>query len=370
MTTLTGMTADSSRGIRRFSASIEEDILAFQRAAFPSRREDWIAPRWRWMFLSSAARLGVEPMVWIYCNRNGVVAHQGAIPVRLKVNDDERVTGWFVETMTLESVRGKAIGPMLVAKAKQDLPFNLSLGQTPQMRALQISLGWQEVCPLSTWTFVLNAFDTLTGKLQNRLVRAVAATLVAGWQQARYVRGRRRGLTWAPVVRLIDRFGSTHDHLWETVKKQFPCAVVRDSSYLNWKYVDQPGQEFIRVEIRRNDEVIAVAVLLLREPDEIYAYRRGFIVDLLLPVQDGDVTWAVLDELRRLFLARGADMIVFHMINTALARALASFGFSPRVPSRFFLVAQGEPNSATADLALRAENWLVTMGDSDIDRPW
>ncbi|NOT27602.1 MAG: hypothetical protein HOP16_16065 [Acidobacteria bacterium] len=369
MTVAAGVTAARARGIKRYSASLEDDIFAFQRAAFPTRREDLVEPRWRWMFLSSAARLGVEPMVWMYCNAEGVVAQQGAIPVRVRVGDTERVTGWFVETMTLESVRGKAIGPMLVAKAIQDLPFNLSLGQTPQMRELQFSLGWRQVCPMDTWTFVLNASRVLAGKVPNRPARAIAAAVLAARQRGQYFRGRRR-LNWVPEVRVLDRFDATHDRLWETVKAQFPCAVVRDSSYLNWKYVEQPGQDFIRVDIRRGGEPIAAAALLVMEPDHAYGYRRGFIVDLVVPARDADITWVVLDEVRKLFLARSVDLVVFHVVSAPLTRAVESFGFLRREPQRFFLIAPGDMPAPAVALALGQENWLITMGDSDIDRPW
>src|SRR2546422_180295 len=113
-------TQDGPRGLLGYEPSLEDEILEFQKVAYPARRQDWIAPRWRWMFLASAERLGVSPMVWLYRNASGIVAHQGAIPIRLKIGKAERVTGWFVETMALPSVRGKAIGPMLVKKALED----------------------------------------------------------------------------------------------------------------------------------------------------------------------------------------------------------------------------------------------------------
>ena len=56
-------------------------------------------------------------MVWLYRAKAGIVGQQGAIAVRLKVDQEEFTTGWFVETMVLESHRGKAMGPMLVRKA-------------------------------------------------------------------------------------------------------------------------------------------------------------------------------------------------------------------------------------------------------------
>src|SRR5512145_469264 len=113
--------ADAPRGLVRYQPVLDNELFAFQREAFPTRRADWVEPRWRWMFQSSAARLGVEPMVWLYRGKQGIVAQQGAIPVRLHSRAGECTTGWFVETMVLEQVRGRAVGPMLVAKAKEEL---------------------------------------------------------------------------------------------------------------------------------------------------------------------------------------------------------------------------------------------------------
>ena len=79
------------KGLIGYDPALEPEIFDFQRVAYPTRRTDW--------------------------NASGIVAHQGAIPVKLKVGEQEHTTGWFVETMALESVRGKTIGPMLIKKA-------------------------------------------------------------------------------------------------------------------------------------------------------------------------------------------------------------------------------------------------------------
>ncbi len=73
------------KGLIGYDPALEQEIFDFQQVAYPTRRTDWIAPRWRWMFLASAQRLGIPPMVWLYRNASGIVAHQGAIPVKLKV---------------------------------------------------------------------------------------------------------------------------------------------------------------------------------------------------------------------------------------------------------------------------------------------
>jgi hypothetical protein len=356
------------RGLVRYSPALDDELFAFQREAFPTRRADWVEPRWRWMFQRSAERLGVEPMVWLYRGKQGILAQQGGIPVRLHTHAGECVTGWFVETMVLEQARGKAVGPMLVAKARHDLPFNISLGQTEQMRQLQYSLGWKRVADLETLVFVLNAANAVAGKVPAAVGPVAGAGLGLG-QTLRWWRGRLRSaatFTTEPVA----RFGPSHDELWTEVRAEYPVAVVRDASYLNWKYVEQPGQDFTRLEIRCDGKLTGVVVLSTVEPDGVYRTRRASVNEIVVnPNADRDV-WAALEAARSQARDRGADLLLFDVINPALVQRALAFGFVRRAPTRVLLIATGEPATPLEQLALDGANWLITRGDSDIDRPW
>jgi hypothetical protein len=357
------------KGLIGYHLALAQEIFDFQRLAYPTRRADWIAPRWRWMFLASAERLGVPPMIWLYRNATGVVAHQGAIPVKLQVGRQEYITGWFVETMALESVRGKTIGPMLIKKALEDVPFNLSLGQTAQMRTIQLAMGWQQVAPLETYALALKPRRILAAKIRPWLLRDIAAFGLAALQLSKHTVGHRR-LHWRPAVAEIARFDSTHDALWEAVKHEYHCAVVRDASYLNWKYVEQPGQDFLRLEIRQESKVVAIAVVLVVEPGAVYPYRRGFLVDMVVPLSDREVVWAVLEAVRRVCQQRDVDLLTCYLISRQLQPTMTAFGFVPKKPSRFLLVATSGVSAEVHRAIVSPEQWFITFGDSDIDRPW
>jgi hypothetical protein len=49
--------------------------------------------------------------------------------------------------------------------------------------------------------------------------------------------------------------------------------VRRDASYLNWKYVDQPGQEFVRLEITATSGARGIVVMMFRGARGTYKYR-------------------------------------------------------------------------------------------------
>jgi hypothetical protein len=171
-------------------------------------------------------------------------------------------------------------------------------------------------------------------------------------------------------AREVARFDERHDRVWACASRDLTCAVVRDASYLNWKYVDQPGQEFLRLELVGQDGVVqGVAVWMFRDPDAHYKYRRAHLVDLVAPLADAAQLQQMIKAACVAAAAQGADALVCLHIDERLTRALRATGFHLRTPERFLLVDPGPLTGAERERVLSPENWFVTQGDSDIDRP-
>ncbi len=359
---------DQMRGLLRYAPWMEREVVCFQRHAYPRRDPRLIGPRWRWMFIESASRVGVDPMVWIYRKNSRIVAHQGAIPVRLQVGRQTIVTGWFVETMALEEVRGKAIGPMVVRKALEAVPCNLSLGQTAHMRQLQLAMGWTPVRPLNTYVLLLNPSRVLESKIPGKALRWATATAVEcrrfGAAFGRRVSNRR------VQVQLLSHFDERHDRMWERMSSELCCAGIRDASFLNWKFIEQPGQELLCIEARLDGQPVGVAIIAMRAASDAYPYRRAMVLDAVVPVADSPAVWALLSAVERAARNRQADSVVFDVAHPLLERRLVRYGYWKREATRQFLVATGDVEEPVRRLMLHADNWYLTRADSDIDRPW
>jgi hypothetical protein len=354
-------------GATGYAPAREGEIVEFARSAWPDRPEDLVVPRWRWMFVESAERLGLEPKVWLYREAGRVVAHHGAMPVRLQVGPDMFDSAWFADTMVLESHRSRATGAQLLLESNDAFPVGLSLGQSAQMREIALRLGWEQVAPLQTFLLLLRPRQVL-GSKYNPLVAGLAGS---GLSVQQHLRRHLAGPMDDDLdVRPIDSFDARHDRLWDSVRNQYTCAVTRDASYLNWKYVTQPGQEFIRLEFVRRGDPVAVAVLALDNPGAIYRYRRAFIVELVASPSDTRLVLGALNAIRRRCVSWNVDAIVLPLINGPLAKVAQAFGFMRREPTRFLLVRAARTSPDTRRLLLSPDNWLITMGDSDIDRPW
>jgi hypothetical protein len=268
--------------------------------------------------------------------------------------------------MVLGRYRHTAVGARLMVQAHDDVPFALSLGQTSEMREIQFRLGWSEVAPLQVSQLLLRPERVLKGKLSAPAVWPAALGLRA-WSTIRE-RGRGRAHGQA-AVHEIASFDTRHDALWDRVARDLTCAVVRDASYLNWKYVDQPGQSFVRLELTERNALLGSAVLMIREPDAAYAYRRAFLVDLVAPMSRESALDALLQGVTDTAARHEADALLCLHIGEPLTRALKRSGFHQRKPTRFLLVDAGGLSQGQRDLVLDAGSWFVTQGDSDIDRP-
>jgi hypothetical protein len=267
--------------------------------------------------------------------------------------------------MVLEDYRPQAIGSRLMVEAHDDIPFALSLGQSSEMRQIQLRLGWKQVAPLQIAQLLVRPESVLKGKLPAPAAWAAGLGLRAS-------KGMRDLLRERPKleVRNVVRFDEKHDALWNVAARDLTCAVVRDASYLNWKYVDQPGQRFLRLELADGDDIKAIAVWMFREPDGDYKYRRAFLVDLVAPLSDEPLLQRVLQAACEVTSEDGADSLLCMHTDARLTRALRSVGFRLRPPQRYLLVDPGPLTGSELELVLSARNWFVTQGDSDIDRPW
>jgi hypothetical protein len=280
------------------------------------------------------------------------------------MGDEVRQTGWLVETMVLREYRSRAVGSKLMVDAHEDQPFSLSLGQSAEMREIQLRLGWRQVAPLQVAQLLVRPDQVLKGKLP--APAAWAAGL--GLRASNALRGVLRE---APRldVREVERFDERHDRLWACASRDLTCAVVRDASYLNWKYVDQPGQQFLRLELTGADGVHGVAIWMFREADAHYRYRRAHLVDLVAPFADAAALQHLVVGACRAAAEHGADALLCLHIDARLTRALRAAGFHLRSPERFLLVDPGPLAGEALDRVLSPRSWYVTQGDSDIDRP-
>ncbi|MCY3006265.1 MAG: SDR family NAD(P)-dependent oxidoreductase [Planctomycetota bacterium] len=346
----------------RYQPSLHDGTMAFCKEAWPRRNPLWIEMRWDWMFQKSADRLGESPQVWLARSKGKIVGHMGAQFTKLKTKAGELVTAWFVDTMVLEEYRQKGVGSQIMLEAEEDLPIALSLGQTSEIRRILDSLGWKQICPLHIYVFMNRPDRVLRDKFPIGIDRLAAAYLSLG-------RARRHSLKPSSSQNIslqkIEHFSKRHDSIWAQMSRSVGCLAVRDSSYLNWKYIEQPGQCFESWDIHRENRLIGTVVTKTDEPSKLYPYRRIHLIDMICALDKFS-----LDTVIQGCIAKsqelGIDAISIQITNRFIEERLIQKGFLRRPETRYLYASKGLVETVE-DLVV--SDWLVSHGDSDIDRP-
>jgi short-subunit dehydrogenase/acyl carrier protein len=346
----------------RYEPSVHAKVMDFIAEAWPDRNKGVQSSRWDWMYIESAKRLQTKPMVWLAKDHDKVVGHMGAQFAMLKTPNEELLTGWLVDTMVLDAYRTTGLGAQILLQAEEDMPVALSLGQTAEARRMLESLGWRQVCPLHIHVFMNNPGRVLRGKFPMGLDRLAAVYF--GWNAARK-RALQASRDQQVQIRRIDRFGESHDALWERMRRDISCLAVRDSSFLNWKYLEQPGQSYDCWEVSRSQTLLGIVVTKTESESRVYPYRRLHWVDLVC-----DLAPKTLDTVIQACIAKSqelkVDAISVPMTNRRIEERLVQQGFVRRPETRYLY---GSLGLIESNPRLLSEDWLVTLGDSDIDRP-
>jgi len=146
--------------------------------------------------------------------------------------------------------------------------------------------------------------------------------------------------------------------------------VVRDPTYLNWRFVDVPRREYTAFAARSEGEIRGFSVLRVAPLGQ---FSAGLIAELVVEASaEGRAAGRLLiDRAYSHFKGQDLDLLAsLALHHTDEFRLLRSMGFwvcpkflEPR-PFRLF-VRSHEEQSASTRLAYDLKNWFLTMGDYD-----
>ena len=162
-------------------------------------------------------------------------------------------------------------------------------------------------------------------------------------------------------VHAIDRFDEGFDHLWQKASVGYDFALVRDSTYLNWRYSDCPTPYKIWWA-RREGKAAGFIVTSANRTAPTAA-----IVDLFTENSDTEAAQALLSAAGKNLLDSGVKLIstwtLQGPINSAADRQLRQA--LPRRRKIHLHLAIRELNPQNATLPSTSQKWHFTLGDSD-----
>jgi len=262
--------------IRPYEKGDEHKILELRKAVFgdldPVRNR---LSTWYWQFRDNPSG---EAFCMLAEDGGHVVGQYAAIPTRFCVEGKETVLAFSCDTMTHPGYRGQGIFPSLAqalyafiasahgVRVVWGFPNERSLPGFTQR------LGWRvltsfplRVRPLRPLAMVRPYLPLNRNRLHPRFFHEPGRA----FEKACPVPGL--------VIEPIDHFNRAFDALWKENKNQARVIQVRDSRYLNWRYLGQPEFRYQPFAVKWQERLAGYMVIRLLR---VMAHDLGAVVDL------------------------------------------------------------------------------------------
>jgi GNAT superfamily N-acetyltransferase len=323
---------------RPYRPGDEPGLLAGHNQIFPARS----LAHWQWKFRDNPTGL-VHTMVADH-EQHGIVGAYVTIPARVRIEGQERICGQCVDLWVLPEHRRHGPRPGLFV--------NLALahyeqwgGKAPDQNAFHY--GW----PIATWRIgqkylryeMVRDWDFLFRELPpNGLPpRATSAEL---------------------EVRRVPRFSADTDALWAANQDATQLALVRDASYLNWRFADAHDATYELYECRERATNRLRGIAVLAERDFLFAHTC-FLVDWLVPADDQDATVALVAQAeQRANAMRAGVLATLFQHRDPRFLGFQRLGFLVYGTIYFQVVIPFDQH----DVQFHKEHWYHTLGDSDL----
>jgi len=355
----------SDIGDIEFGPLVEEDlgriselIISMGPKRGDQRLRDKSTAYYRWMYLDNPAG---EAFVHSARRHGKVVSTFAVAPKRVQIDGRQVVLGKTMDMFTDPAYQGLGLIKRCTQAAFRSAMDAGLAGWyvTPSVNSYPIFTGKWGYREDFKVIYRAQIFDYATvldaalgrGRIGRHVGRAIDATL-------RLLPRSSFAIPEGSEVRELDSFGPDADRLWDAVSSGYRVAIIRNADYLNWRYVDNPG-DYSAFGVFNQDRLTGIIVVTT-------TLRRGVvvgeIVDYVCGVDDRKTFKLLIDIAVDHLRGSGCALAqAWSIPGTAGDRRLRAAGLRlPRAETKF-LISPAYPDP----IIYRPESWFLTQGDGN-----
>jgi GNAT superfamily N-acetyltransferase len=344
--------------IDRYRPEDQRGVEALYRRVFGPDAAAASQLRWDWQYRRNPNNPNGMPLLWVVREGPTIIGHYATIPVRLSLGGKEIVAAWGTDAMVAPERQRRGLGEELFRTWDRNVEASLGLGLSESSSSLLKKMHWPDVPPIPGLVKPLTRRAVRLPQWPMAVNRFVSALTLP------IVRVAARVRPFGADVEPIRRFDSSFTELWERLADRFALAVRRDAAYLNWKYIEPPHVRYSVAALKRGDRAEGYAVYRhAQEPRGRVTWLVDFLADTLDEVGFKTLLRWVDAEAR----LAGSDKIRCYASHTGFRRVIRHSGyFQMRHPLP--LAVKINAVNVPAAFYKEADDWHVTLGDSDQDR--
>ena len=288
-----------------------------------------------------------------------------ALPVAFKINDAVFPALQSIDTLTDIGHRGKGLFIKLANRLYEEAPANnyvLIYGFPNDNSAPGFfkKLQWTSfgeapflLKPLNPFYFLkklLNRKKHTDFSSTNHIFDAPATKQLGGDE----------------VIRVISSFQRDYDKLWQLAAQHIKVCVNRSSSYMNWRYVDKPGEHYYRYGVYTKNVLTGIIVFSIKHKHD---GRVGYIMELIFDPADNSTGKQLLKFATQLFRKEHTDVVLAWSLpgsfNYSAYRKSGYYVLPEKLRPQQLFVGARVFDAGKASLVADIKNWYLSYSDSD-----
>lgn len=296
-----------------------------------------------------------------------IIGMLGRIPCKLKCFDKVFDGCFFANLMIEEAYQNKGLGPRLVIDAMNKYDIQMVLSYGVNLVFILQKLKWVEMPHLRRFVKILS-------------VKQCSTLIEKELPEKEETNGIMNENTTIFSFKEVNQFNKNIIDFWEKIKKKYPITVERSLDYLNWRYVNHPLLNYKIFIITKNDEIQSYIILREESPPN---FKIGRIIDF---ISTDEAEGYSLSRIVNYCKKNKFDLIDYFCTGRFHEKSLRSLEFKEAneeplssIPLLFNPIStrKKEINFAFKfrdenlidDRIKDFNNWYLTKGDGDQDRP-
>jgi len=353
---------------RSFEQGDEERIFELWQSVNPKgefNREKWMA-WWVWKYWKNPAG---KPIIWLALDQDRLIGHYAIIPIRMRIGNEIIVGSQSVDTMTHPDYRHQGIFETLASKTyeqavKEEVHIIYGFPNRFSYPGFVNKLGWFDISVLHTMIMPLNLTNVLRKYIQNKYI---LHTCAVGGNLLLELLHNNNGTSRINKVKThpISAFDERVDYFWDKISSLYQITVVRDKSYLNWRFADMPNTNPIIYTAEKDKEILGFIVLTTKS---VHDLKFGYIADVAALPSAKHTYQDLISTAMWYFSSQKVDLISYQGIgNKACQRTLMKNGFlfSRFIDKRFHFIARVNTSKVSDVFLKNSRHWFVQRGDAD-----
>ena len=273
---------------RRYSVGDEPSIVDLLNTTFGK----WGGLEyWKWRYERNPAG---SPIIWLAESNGKIVGHYGLTPRVMKIGNMYVRGSLAADAATHPDYRGRGVFSCLANKCLLDASAR-GITLTYGFANTRLAATYKRYEQIGHISFMTRLIKVLNWKSVLRTYLGKRPTEVAASDFLSFGSSSNDNLT----IERIARFDGAIDRLWAAVAHRFTVVVRRDQTYLNWRYTNNPSEEYAIYAGIKDDRILGYCVL---KTLQWKGFTIGAIVDIL-----GDE-----DEVIRSLICTGVDWLKDH----------------------------------------------------------